>query len=51
MGEALPLILVEGILVFGGVIAFAAWQLRDVRRTREAAERAKRDTPTPGDAP
>jgi len=31
----LPLILVEGVLVFGGVLAFAWWQFRDLRRERE----------------
>lgn len=38
----LPLILVEAVLVFGGVLAFAWWQFRDLRRERErAAERAR----------
>ncbi len=35
MEGALPLILVEGVLVFGGVLAFAWWQFRDLRRERE----------------
>lgn len=49
-----PLLLIEGILVFGGAIAFGWWQLRstardaeDTRRQREAearAERAARET-------
>jgi len=37
MEGALPLILVEGVLVFGGVLAFAWWQFRDLRRERERA--------------
>lgn len=37
MGDGLPLILVEVVLVFGGVLAFAWWQLRDIRRERERA--------------
>lgn len=45
MGSShLPLILAEGVLVFGGVLAFAWWQFRDLRRERErerAAERAR----------
>jgi hypothetical protein len=43
MGNShLPLILAEGLLVFGGVLAFAWWQFRDLRRERErAAERAR----------
>ena len=31
-----PLILIEGVLVFGGALAFAWWQLRSVKRDREA---------------
>lgn len=31
-----PLILIEGVLVFGGALAFGWWQLRSVRRDREA---------------
>ena len=42
MDSHLPLILVEGVLVFGGVLAFAWWQLRDVRR-EQAKARAARD--------
>ena len=37
MDGTLPLILVEGVLVFGGVLAFAWWQFRDLRRERERA--------------
>ncbi len=42
--ENLPLILIEVVLVFGGVLLFGWWQLRSVRRDREkaAAERAAR---------
>ncbi len=47
MDQHLPLILVEGVLTFGGVLAFAWWQFRDLRREREktarAAEQAARD--------
>ncbi len=44
MEGPLPLILVEGVLVFGGVLAFAWWQFRDLRRERErtAAREAAR---------
>lgn len=47
MSDHTPIILVELVLVFGGVLAFGWWQLRDVkraqaeRRAREAAERAR----------
>jgi hypothetical protein len=46
MEGPLPLILVEGVLVFGGVLAFAWWQFRDLRRERErtAAREAARLT-------
>ncbi len=30
-----PIILIEVILVFGGVLLFAWWQLRDLRKQRE----------------
>jgi hypothetical protein len=30
-----PVILIELILVFGGVLLFAWWQLRDLRKERE----------------
>jgi hypothetical protein len=37
-----PLILIEGVLVFGGALAFGWWQLRSVKRDREKA-RAERE--------
>ena len=37
MSDHTPLILVELVLVFGGVLAFAWWQLRDVKRAQKAA--------------
>jgi hypothetical protein len=30
-----PIILIEVILVFGGVLLFAWWQLRDLKKERE----------------
>ena len=41
----LPFILIEVVLIFGGALAFAWWQFRDLRREREkreARERAQR---------
>jgi predicted negative regulator of RcsB-dependent stress response len=35
MDAHLPLILIEVVLVFGGVMAFGWWQLRDVKKARE----------------
>ena len=30
-----PVILIEVVLIFGGVLLFAWWQLRDLRKERE----------------
>jgi len=47
-----PLLLIEGVLVFGGALLFGWWQLRSVardqretarQREREARERAQED--------
>jgi membrane protein implicated in regulation of membrane protease activity len=35
MSDFAPLIIVELFLIFGGVLAFAWWQLRDLRKERE----------------
>jgi len=36
-----PIILLELVLVFGGVLLFAWWQFRDLRKEREKAQRKK----------
>lgn len=42
MSENWPIVLIEGIVVFGGALAFAWWQLRDIKRDqRRAAEKKK----------
>lgn len=52
-GTHLPIILIEVVLVFGGVLAFGWWQLRSVKRDRErtrqraAAERASQAAAAP----
>jgi Tfp pilus assembly protein PilV len=48
-GSAWPLVLIEVVLIFGGVLAFAWWQIRDVRRAQEQARqrRAAESLPTP----
>ena len=43
VGISLPLIVIEVVLVFGGVLAFGWWQLRDLARERKKREDAKRD--------
>jgi hypothetical protein len=37
----LPLILVEVVLIFGGAVAFAWWQFRDLARERKKREQGK----------
>jgi hypothetical protein len=36
--EHLPLIVVEIVMVFGGALAFAWWQLRDLEREKKRRE-------------
>jgi hypothetical protein len=36
-----PIILLEVVLVFGGVLLFAWWQLRDLRKEREKDQMMK----------
>jgi phytoene synthase len=43
MSQNLPVILVEVVLIFGGVLAFAWWQLRDLNRERQRREAAEPD--------
>ena len=49
MDGHLPLILVEGVLVFGGVLVFAWWQFRDLRREREKSAHAASAAAPPTD--
>ena len=37
----LPIFLIEGVLVFGGAMAFAIWQIREVNKRQE--ERRRRE--------
>lgn len=41
MGNFGPVILIEVVMVFGGVLLFAWWQLRDLRKEREKNRRKK----------
>jgi hypothetical protein len=50
MGNHLPLIVIEVVLVFGGAVAFAWWQLRDLARERRKREDAERNRAEAGDA-
>lgn len=49
MSSDLPVILIEVILVFGGVLAFGWWQLRDLEREREATRRRREQEQQPPD--
>jgi predicted negative regulator of RcsB-dependent stress response len=51
MGEHLPIVLVEVVLIFGGVLAFGWWQLREVEldRRKAAAARDAREKSAPLD--
>ena len=42
MGSNLPIVLIEGVLIFGGVLVFGWWQLRSLERDR-AKTRAERE--------
>jgi predicted negative regulator of RcsB-dependent stress response len=35
MSQNLPVILIEVVLIFGGVLAFGWWQLRDLKKESE----------------
>ena len=43
MTQNLPVILIEVVLIFGSVLAFGWWQLRDLKKAREESERARRE--------
>jgi hypothetical protein len=49
MGD-LPIVLIEGLLVLGGALAFGWWQLRSIRRDQQkaAAERTAQRPPGAG---
>ena len=36
-----PVILIEVVLIFGGVLLFAWWQLHDLRKEREKDQKKK----------
>jgi hypothetical protein len=38
-----PVILIEVVLIFGGVLLFAWWQLRDLRKEREKGREKKEE--------
>lgn len=44
-GSDTPVIVIELLLVLGGVVAFAWWQLRDLDREREKRRREREQAP------
>ncbi len=42
MSDNWPIVLIEGIIVFGGALAFAWWQLREIRIDQQRAAEKKR---------
>jgi uncharacterized membrane protein len=41
MGQHLPIVLIEVVLIFGGVLLFGWWQLRSIKRDQEATARRR----------
>jgi len=41
MEDFVPVILIEVVLFFGGVLLFAWWQLRDLKKEREKDRKKK----------
>lgn len=39
-----PVILLEVVLIFGGILLFAWWQLRDLKKEREKNQKKKAQT-------
>ncbi len=52
MQQNLPIIVIEVVLVFGGVMVFAWWQLRELRKLERERERKKAEAAgQPDDTP
>lgn len=45
MSDATLLVALEGLLIFGGVLAFGIWQLRSIKKDQEAARRQRNEAP------
>ena len=41
MSQNLPVILIEVVLIFGGVLAFGWWQLRDLKKEQHKTARGR----------
>lgn len=49
-GSNWPIVLIEGVLVLGGALAFGWWQLRSLERDRRETQR-RREQASASDAP
>ena len=49
MDDPTPLSLIELVMVFGGVLLFAWWQLRELNQRAAAREKAKREAEARGE--
>ena len=45
MSDATLIVALEGLLIFGGVLAFGIWQLHSIKKDQEAAHRQRNETP------
>ncbi|MFM7966763.1 MAG: hypothetical protein ACKPBE_09960 [Betaproteobacteria bacterium] len=45
MSDGTLMVALEGLLIFGGVLAFGIWQLRSIKKDQEAARRQRNETP------
>jgi predicted negative regulator of RcsB-dependent stress response len=45
MSDATLIVALEGLLIFGGVMAFGIWQLHSIKKDQEAARRQRNETP------
>jgi hypothetical protein len=41
MSENWPIVLIEGIMIFGGALAFGWWQLHEIKRDQRIAAEKK----------
>ncbi|MFM8676015.1 MAG: hypothetical protein ACKOCR_01515 [Burkholderiaceae bacterium] len=45
MSDGTLIVALEGLLIFGGVLACGIWQLRSIKKDQEAARRQRNETP------
>ncbi len=50
-GSNWPIVLIEGVMVLGGALAFGWWQLRSVERDRQETQRRRAEETGAGTRP